>query len=134
MYQDAVKSVAKSLIYLGALGALASCSPPPIDISVKRAAGRTVLVFSQDWGLFSGGEAPCIDRIMILRYKTNDYDNPVWAIEPEREVQCLDIARVSLGKVPQGWKETAPLTVKPGDAYTIEVLGIGSGTLDGVRL
>lgn len=134
MYQDAVKSAVKTLICLGALGAMASCSPPPIDISVERAAGRTVLVFSQDWGLLAGNEPPCIDRIIVLRDKTYDYDNPVWAIEPEREVQCLDIAEVTLGKVPHGWKETAPLTVKPGDIYTIQVRGIGSGTLEGASL
>ncbi len=129
-----MKSAVKSLICLGALGALPSCSPPPIVISVERAAGGTVLVFSQNWGLFTRNRPPCIDRIFVLRDKTYDYDNPVWAIEPEREVQCLDIARVTLGKVPQGWKETAPLKVKRGDVYTILVLGIGLGTLEGARL
>ena len=74
-----------------------------------------MLVFSQDWGLFSRPEAPCIDRIVVLHDGTFDYDNPVWEIVPEREVQCLDIAAVALGKVPKGWKEIAPLTVKPGD-------------------
>lgn len=93
-----------------------------------------MLVFSQDWGLFSRPEAPCIDRIVVLHDGTFDYDNPVWAIVPESKVQCLDIASVTLGQVPKGWKETAPLTGKLGEIYTVEVLGIGSGTLEGVVL
>lgn len=122
------------MVCLGALGALANCSPPTIDILVEREGGRTTLLFSQDWGLLRGNETPCIDRILFLRNGTFDYDNPVWAIVPQSEVQCLDIAAVTLGKVPKGWKETAPLTVKTGESYTVQVLGIGSGTLEGVLL
>jgi hypothetical protein len=120
--------LAKTVLMFGATCLLAGCSPPEIMIKVQRMGGVTRLGFTQDWGTFSDDPTvPCIYRISLQKPGTFDVANAVWSIEAEGDVQCLDIAGVKIGQVPKGWREQVPLTAVTGQAYTIEVYGIGSG-------
>ena len=121
----------RPLLLVGAAALLSSCSPPPIDILVERAGGRLLLRLSQDWGLiFSSKRVPCVSEISIHTPDVYDRSKAAWVIEPNKTVQCLDLASVTVGTVPDGWTEVVPLTARSGQTYTVEAYGIGSGRID----
>ena len=107
---------------------VSSCSPPDIDISVERVGGRILLRLSQDWGLiFSDNEVPCVREVGLYEPETDDRDEAVWLIEAKGDTQCLDLASVAVGEVPNGWQEVVPLSAVSGRTYTVRTYGIGWG-------
>ncbi|WP_205479811.1 hypothetical protein [Sphingomonas arenae] len=121
----------RALFLLSAAALLSSCSPPPIDIVVEKVGERLLLRLSQDWGvIFSSKQVPCVGEISIHTPEVYDRSKAAWAIEPDKTIQCLDLASVTVGVVPDRWKEVVPLTVESGRTYTVEAYGIGSGRTD----
>ncbi len=51
----------------------------------------------------------------------------VWSIRPDDDEQCVDLAAVEVGLVPNGWREVDLLKAVPGKTYFAEVHGIGWG-------
>lgn len=128
MYTLHMNAVAKLLSMTGAMALLSSCSPPVIDITVERIDDRVVIGLSQDWGMiFSDKETPCVREVGLHEPETYDRSKSVWLIEAKGDVQCLDLASVTVGKVPEGWQEMVRLSIKSGRAYIVRVDGIGWG-------
>ena len=87
-----------------------------------------MLGFSQVRGvIFRNREVPCIRHVGL--YEQGDDRRPgyVWSIRLDIDRQCVDLAAVEVGVVPQGWREVDPLKVVPGKTYFAEVDGIGWG-------
>jgi len=124
-----VNTIAKRLFMIAAVALLPSCSPPVIDISVASVGGRTRLTLSQDWGLiFSDKQTPCVREVSVRNGPdTYDRKNAVWLIETKGDVQCLDLATVAVGTVPNGWQQVVPLRAVRGRSYTVRTDGIGWG-------
>lgn len=123
-----MNGIAKLLAIIGAMTLLSSCSPPDIAIAVERGGGRMLLRLSQDWGIiFSDRQVPCVRRIGLHEPGTYDGAKSAWLIETKGDVQCLDLASVTVGKVPTGWQEVVRLSAKKGRVYTIRAQGIGWG-------
>lgn len=83
---------------------------------------------SQDWGIiFSDRQVPCVREVGLHEPETYDRFKAVWLIESKGDVQCLDLASVTVGKVPPGWQEVVRLSASSGRVYTIRANGIGWG-------
>lgn len=120
--------VVKLLAMIGALAFLSSCSPPDIDIAVEKIGGRVQLRLSQDWGIiFSDNQVPCVREIALHEPETYDRSRAAWLIEAKGDVECLDLASVTIGELPAGWQEVVPLSTNTGRVYTIRARGIGWG-------
>lgn len=129
-----MNAVAKLLSMIGVMALLSSCSPPDIDIAVEQVGGRMLLRLSQDWGIvFSDRQVPCVREVGLHEPETYDPSKAVWLIEAKGEVQCLDLASVTVGTVPTGWQEVVRLSASSGRVYTIRAHGIGWGETN-VRL
>ncbi|PZU63169.1 hypothetical protein [Sphingobium sp.] len=123
-----MNAVAKLLSIIGAMTLLSSCSPPPIDIAVERIDGRMLLRLSQDWGMiFSDKQVPCVREVGLYEPEHYDRSKAAWLIEVRGDVQCLDLASVTVGKLPKGWQEVVRLSTSGGLVYTIRAHGIGWG-------
>jgi hypothetical protein len=115
----------RSSVLLGA-ALLSSCSPPIIEVAVSGSGAQSTVTLSQDWGIiFSDRKAPCVWQVSLVPDGARQ-DQPVWRIEPVREVQCLDLGSFTIGVAPAGFRETVRLSNPPHGNYTIVVLGIGS--------
>lgn len=119
----------KKLATVGAMALLSSCSPPDIDIAVEQVGTRMLLRFSQDRGFFNK-RPPCLQQLAVHEPGTYSRAKAAWLIEAKGEVQCLDLAEVTVGAVPKGWQEVLPFAVSKGHTYTISVDGIGSGDIN----
>ena len=99
-----------------------------IDIAVKQSGGRTVLGFSQDWGvIFRKREVPCLRHVGLYETGEDRKARYVWSIEVDGDVQCVDLPTIEIGVVPKGWREVDPLKAVAGKTYFAEVFGIGWG-------
>jgi hypothetical protein len=108
--------------------ALASCSPPEIKIAVTKANDQIVVGLTQDWGIiFSGKEAPCVDRIYLHRPGSRgETGTIVWRVEANTN-QCVKLSSFVLGRTPVGFKQVVPLPASSHGTFTITVWGIGVG-------
>lgn len=128
MYDQHMKVVVQLLSMIAALALLSSCSPPEIDIAVEKIGNRVQLRLSQDWGvIFSHYQVPCVREIGLHEPETYDQSKAAWLIEAKGDVQCLDLASVTIGEVPTGWQEVVRLSTNSGRVYTIRAQGIGWG-------
>ena len=111
--------------------ALASCTPPEIEIDAELVDGRHVITLTQDWGLvFSDKQTPCINRVNVYAERLNWYEGsfrpqPIWRFEVPPMDDCLRLGSFTLGEVPTGFVEGAPFPpIRPGRLYVV-VWGIG---------
>ncbi|OAH40694.1 hypothetical protein AX777_22835 [Sphingobium yanoikuyae] len=123
-----MNAAVKLLSVIGAMALLSSCSPPPIDIAVEKMDGRMILRLSQNWGIiFSDRRVPCVREVGLYEPENHDRSKAAWLIEVKSDIQCLNLASVTVGKLPTGWQEVVRLSASGGRVYTIRAHGIGWG-------
>jgi hypothetical protein len=105
--------------------ALASCTPPAIDIAAKRVNGRQVITLTQDWGvIFSDKKVPCVDRVDVS--ESGPKGKVIWRFDAKTSA-CVDLASFTVGEVPAGFVESIHLPPSSRGRFDMLVIGVGIG-------
>jgi hypothetical protein len=120
--------VSKKLLIIVAALMVSSCSPPEIQMDVKRVDGRLRVTLFQDWGIiFSNKKTPCVREAGLYQPGTYGRNAAAWLIEAKGDVQCLDLGSLTIGVAPNGFDQSVPFRAVRGERYTLRVGGIGWG-------
>jgi hypothetical protein len=117
------------LFLVAGIGAplLSSCSPPLIEIMIRKEGGGTRADLSQDWGVvFSDRKAPCVQSAALYR-GGETYGKAVWEVRVEKTVWCRDLRTVVIGQTPRGFDEVTPLPPSSAGEYILVIGGVGIG-------
>jgi hypothetical protein len=106
---------------------LSSCSPPLIEIMIRKEGVVTRADLSQNWGVFfSDRKAPCVESAALYR-GSEASGKAVWEVRVEKSVWCRDLGTVAIGQTPRGFDEVTALPSGSVGEYILVIRGEGIG-------